>query len=119
MGAKAQENETYAKADTLTMQQLMADYVSQNKEIAEFRTYEITSIGLGATAGVMGIASMLWNTSRPMASKTLLIISGAAAIGSIAMSIMGYDKLKHDRLELTPDGFVVKLNKTEGKKTKK
>lgn len=109
IGAKAQTNQEPQTADTLTYQQLMADYVKLNHQIADFRKFEITSIGLGVGACGLGVVGALMSGSQPRTGKALLVVGGVVGIASLATCIIGYDKLKHDRLEVTPDGVIIKI----------
>ena len=109
LGAKAQTNQEPVAADTLTYQQLMADYVQLNHQIADFRKFEITSIGLGVGAAGLGVVGAMMMGSQERTGKALLVAGGIVGIASLATCIIGYDKLKHDRLELTPDGVVIKI----------
>ena len=44
----------------------------------------------------------------------MLIIGGVLSVASYTAAIVGYTKLKHNRLEITPNGMVIKLTpKTE------
>lgn len=112
LGAKAQQNEAYTASDTLTMQQLMADYVSLNNQTIQFRNYELTSIGLGTGAGLLAVGAYLLVDPDDMTpSYAMLAAAGIAGVASLVTSIVGYSKLKRDRLEITPKGIIIKLQK--------
>lgn len=114
VGAKAQHYEYTNHVDTLTMQQLMADYVDQTHQIAKFKSVELTGIGLGTAGALISVGSALVATKNPTASRTMLIIGGVLSVASYTAAIVGYTKLKHNRLEFTPNGMVIKLTpKTE------
>jgi hypothetical protein len=107
--AKAQHYEYVYNVDTLTMQQLMADYVNQTHEIASFRSMELVSVGTAGGAAVFALGSTLIAAKDPETSKILLVGAGLLSVASVATGIAGYVKLKHDRLEVTPQGVVIKL----------
>ena len=107
--AKAQHYEYINHVDTLTMQQLMADYVDQTHEIAKFKNVELTAIGIGTAGALMSASSALLAAKNPKASTTLLIMGGVLSVASYTAAIIGYTKLKHNRLEITPNGMVIKL----------
>lgn len=111
IGANAQNNDnpTEYNVDSLTYQQLMADYVSLNRQVMQFKTMQMSSICLGAGAGVLSVASVFISASDQGMSKIMLIAAGLAGAGSVVTSIIGYNKLKRDRLEVTPNGVVIKL----------
>ena len=112
ISAKAQSNQTYSEADTLTMEQLMADYVSLNNQVMQFRNYELTSIGLGAGAGLLAGGSYLFLAKGDNTTAYAMIgAAGALGVASLVTYIVGYTKIKRDKLEITPNGVVIKLNK--------
>ena len=112
ISAKAQENEAYVASDTLTYQQLMADYVSLNNQVMQFRNYELTGIGLSAGAGLLAVGSYFVMDPEDMTPSYAMIgAAGVAAVASLVTYIVGYTKLKRDRLEITPNGVVIKLEK--------
>lgn len=112
ISVKAQENEAYVASDTLTYQQLMADYVSLNNQVMQFRNYELTSIGLSAGAGLLAVGSYFLMDREDMTTSYAMIgVAGVAAVASLVTYIVGYTKLKRDRLEITPNGVVIKLEK--------
>ena len=112
IGAKAQQNEAYEASDTLTMQQLMADYVSLNNQVLQFRNFELTSIGLGAGAGLLAGGSVLFLSNEDKTTGyAMLGAAGVLSLASLVTYIVGYTKLKRDRLEITPNGVVIKLEK--------
>lgn len=114
ISAKAQQNEAYVASDTLTMQQLMADYVSLNNQVMQFRNYELTSIGLSAGAGLLAVGSYFVIDPEDMTPSYAMIgVAGVAAVASLVTYIVGYTKLKRDRLEITPNGVVIKLEKKQ------
>lgn len=111
ISAKSQENEAYVAPDTLTYQQLMADYVSLNNQVMQFRNYELTSIGLGAGAGLLAGGSYFFLAKGDNTTAYAMIgAAGALGVASLVTYIVGYTKIKRDRLEITPNGVVIKLN---------
>lgn len=112
ISAKAQSNQTYSEADTLTMEQLMADYVSLNNQVMQFRNYELTSIGFGAGASLLAGGSYFFLAKADNTTAyAMLGAAGALGVASLVTYIVGYTKFKRDRLEITPNGVVIKLNK--------
>ena len=112
ISAKAQQNEAYVASDTLTYQQLMADYVSLNNQVMQFRNYELAGIGLSAGAGLLaGGSFFFWNKDDNTTTYAMLGAAGALGVASLVTYIVGYTKIKRDRLEITPNGVVIKLNK--------
>ena len=67
VGAKAQHYEYTNHVDTLTMQQLMADYVDQTHQIAKFKSVELTGIGLGTAGALISVGCALVATKNPTA----------------------------------------------------
>jgi len=114
ISAKAQQNEAYVASDSLTYQQLMADYVSLNNQVVQFRNFELTSVGLGAGAGLLAGGSVFFlNGKDKTTGYAMLGAAGALGVASLVTYIVGYTKLKRDRLEITPNGVVIKLRHKE------
>ena len=114
IGAKAQQNEAYEASDSLTYQQLMAEYVSLNNQVIQFRNFELTSVGLGAGAGLLAGGSVFFLTGEDKTTGyAMLGAAGALGVASLVTYIVGYTKLKRDRLEITPNGVVVRLKHKE------
>lgn len=112
ISAKAQQNEAYVASDSLSYQQLMADYVNLNNQVMQFRNYELTSIGLSTGAGLLAVGSyFMMNEDDKTPAYAMLGAAGIASVASIVTYIVGYTKLKRDRLEITPNGVVIKLEK--------
>lgn len=111
ISAKAQENEAYVASDTLTYQQLMADYVSLNNQVMQFRTDELVSTGIGlAGAGLAAGGAYLYGKD-PENGQVLLICAGIACVTSLVWHIAGLAQIKRDRLKVTSNGVVIKLSK--------
>lgn len=127
----AQESTTSMKTDTLTAQQLLADYVSLNNQVAKFQKLEMASVwtGLAATALTAGsvlmsareTSEMLENAIQDHAapetgirtSQALQIAAGVVGVVSAALAIAGVTQLKRDRLEITPNGVVYRLGPSQ------
>lgn len=108
-GAKAQHYELSNHVDTLTYQQLAADYASLNRQLMDFKTYELVSGGFGVASTALSLGSALVATKNPEASRTMLIAAGVGGLVSVATWLIGYTKIKRDRLEVTPNGVIIKL----------
>lgn len=124
--AGAQEN-TSAKADTLTSRLLLADYVSLNNQVAKFHNLEMAAVwtGLASTALSFGSVMMTARETSEMlenamnghanvgqgmrTSQALQIAAGVAGVVSAALAIAGITQLKRDRMEITPNGVVYRL----------
>ena len=113
IGAKAQEKGEYYSADTLTYQQLMADYVSLNNQMIQFRNYELASVGLGIGSAALATGAYFMAKNDEKTAQVLLITAGAAGLASAITYIVGYTKIKRNRLEITPNGVVIKLTPYE------
>lgn len=113
IGAKAQEKAVYYSADTLTYQQLMADYVSLNNQMIQFRNYELASVGLGIGSAALATGAYFMAKNDEKTAQVLLITAGAAGLASAITYIVGYTKIKRNRLEVTPNGVVIKLTPYE------
>lgn len=109
LGAKAQHYELSNHVDTLTYQQLAADYASLNKQLMDFKTYELVSGGFGMASTALSLGSAFVATKNPEASRTMLIAAGVGGLVSVATWLIGYTKIKRDRLEVTPNGVIIKL----------
>lgn len=113
IGANAQQKEVYYSADTLTMQQLMADYVSLNNQVMQFRNYELASIGLGFGTSLLAVGGYFVKEKDPKTAQVMLIAAGVMGVSSIVTGIVGYTKIKRNRLEITPNGIIYKLTPYE------
>ena len=113
ISAKAQSNQTYYEADTLTMEQLMADYVSLNNQVMQFRNYELASIGLGFGSSLLAVGGYFVKDKDPKTAQVMLIAAGAMGVATIVTGIVGYTKIKRNRLEVKPTGIVYKLTPYE------
>ena len=113
ISANAQSNQTYYEADTLTMAQLMADYVSLNNQVMQFRNYELASIGLGFGSSILAVGGYFVKDKDPQTAQGMLIAAGAMGVATIVTGIVGYTKIKRNRLEVTPTGIVYKLTPYE------
>ena len=111
--AKAQDKGVYYSADTLTYQQLMADYVSLNNQMIQFRNYELASVGLGIGSAALATGAYFMAKNDEKTAQVLLITAGAAGLASAITYIVGYTKIKRNRLEITPNGVVIKLTPYE------
>ena len=109
LGANAQHYELSNHVDTLTYQQLAADYASLNRQLMDFKTYELVSGGFGVASTALSLGSALVATKNPEASRTMLITAGVGGLISVATWLIGYTKIKRDRLEVTPNGVIIKL----------
>ena len=109
MVANAQHYELANHVDTLTYQQLSADYVSLNKQLMDFKTYELVSAGFGFVSTGFSLGSALAAAKNPDASRMMLIIAGVGGVASVVTWLAGYTKIKRDRLEITPNGVIIKL----------
>ena len=103
----------YYSADTLTYQQLMADYVSLNNQMIQFRNYELASVGLGIGGAALATGAYFMAKNDEKTARVLLITAGAAGLASAITYIVGYTKIKRNRLEITPNGVVIKLTPYE------
>ena len=128
--AKAQEN-IPMNADTLSVQQLMADYVSLNNQVAKFHKLETASLWTGLASTALSVGSVLMSakeTSEMLenaihghatsnngkrTSQALQIAAGVAGVVSAALAIAGVTQLKRDRLEITPNGVVYRLGQSQ------
>lgn len=114
IGAKAQQNEAYVASDTLSYQQLLADYVNLNNQVLQFRNYELTSVGLTAGAALLAGGSYFFlNGDDKTPAYAMIGVAGAMGVASLVTYIIGYTKLKRDRWEITPNGVVIKLRHKE------
>lgn len=107
--ANAQHYELANHVDTLTYQQLAEDYVSLNKQLMDFKKYEVVSAGLGIATAACSLTSTLVAANNPDTSKTLLVIAGIGGVATVATWLAGYTKIKRNRLEVTPNGVIIKL----------
>ena len=106
--AKAQQ------IDTLSYRDLRAEIVSMNNQMQSFKDTELLSICVGLGGTGLATAGMLLKNDHPDAAIPVLIMGGVAGITSLAIHIIGYTEIKRDRLEMTPDGLVIKIG--NGKK---
>lgn len=109
ISAKAQQNEAYTASDTLTMQQLMSDYVSLNNQMMTFRTYELVSLGTGFAGAGLAAGGALLYSKDPENGKVLFICAGIAEVVSLVWHVAGLTQIRRNRLEVTPNGMVIKL----------
>jgi len=107
--ASAQHYELANHVDTLTYQQLAEDYVSLNKQLMDFKTYELVSGGFGIATAALSLTSTLTAAKNPDTSKALLIAAGIGGVATVATWLVGYTKIKRNRLEVTPNGVIIKL----------
>lgn len=130
ISAKAQQSDVYYSRDTLTIQQMMIDYATLNNQVRSFHNLElgglaVATIGIGTSFFAFMKASQLkseipLNTydrvelERKTKNVKILGYTGLAcyAVGAV-MQVAGICKLKRDRLEITPNGVVVKLTPYE------
>ena len=106
--AKAQQ------IDTLSYRDLRAEIVSMNNQMQTFRNTELLSTCVGLGGAGLATAGMLLKNNNSDAAMPVLIMGGVAGIVSLALHIIGYTEIKRDRLEMTPEGLVIKIG--NGKK---
>ena len=107
--AKAQSNQTTYLVDTLSYQQLRAEIVTMNNQIIKFRENELVSVGLGFGAAGFATAGAIMSYKNPGAGKGMYICAGVMGVTSLVWYVVGYAGLRRDRLEITPNGMVIKI----------
>ena len=130
ISAKAQQNGVIYSRDTLTIQQMMVDYATLNNQVRSFHNLELgglafTTVGIGTSFLGFMKASQLQseiplNTydrlelERKVKNMKIVGYTGLAfsIVGGI-MQVTGICKLKRDKLEITPNGVVIKLTPYE------
>ena len=115
--AKAQSNQTTYLVDTLSYQQLRAEIVTMNNQIIKFRENELVSVGLGFGAAGFATAGAIMSYKHPGSGNGLFICAGVMGVTSLVWYVAGYAGLRRDRLEITPNGMVIKI-KEKKKATK-
>ena len=113
ISAKAQQNEVYVASDTLTYQQLMADYVSLNNQVMQFRTDELISTGIGLAGAGLAVGGAYLYTKDHDNGTVLLICAGIAGVTSLVWHIAGLAQIKRNQLKVTPNGVVIRLSKKD------
>lgn len=126
MAAAQDLNSVYYEHDTITMQEMMIEMATLNNQIRSSRNMQLAGITTTLVGGgislysslqVANLAAQIPTTAyyideRDRKLKNAKIASwvgyGAIFIGQI-MWITGIAKLPHDRLEITPNGVIIKL----------
>lgn len=107
--AKAQTNETNYIVDTLSYRQLRAEIVNMNTQLQHFRNNELVAVGLGAGAAALSVAGLALSAKGNQYGMGLYMAAGVLGVASLVWYIEGYAGLKLNRLEITPDGMVIKI----------
>lgn len=126
MAAAQDLNSVYYEHDTITMQEMMIEMATLNNQIRSSRNMQLAGITTTLVGGGISLYSSLqvanlaaqtpttayYIDERDRKLKNAKIASwvgyGATFIGTI-MWITGIAKLPHDRLEITPNGVIIKL----------
>ena len=109
IGAKAQSYQVTYLVDSLSYKRLAADYVSLNNQVRNFRNDELVSLGTGAVSVGFATAGLLMAQKEPEAAKAMYFCAGITGITSLVWHIVGLAQLKRDRLEVAPNGVIIKL----------
>lgn len=108
------------------MQDLIADYAELNNRVDQFSGLELGGIALstlGASVAAFSsiqLANVMNETpmneydineqqSRKKTLTAVAIAGGACMVTGAILQITGFAKLKRDRLEITPNGIIIKL----------
>lgn len=112
--------------DTLTMQDLVADYANLNNRVDQFSGLELGGIALStlgasvATFSSIQLANVMNETpmneydineqqNKKKTFTAVAVAGGVCVVAGAIMQITGFAKLKRDRLEITPNGVIIKL----------
>lgn len=109
ISAKAQSNTVTYLVDSLSYKKLTADYVSLNNQVMRFRNDELASLGAGAVSVGFVTAGLLMAQKEPENAKAMYICAGVAGVTSLVFRIAGLAQIKRDRLEVAPNGVIIKL----------
>lgn len=124
--AAAQTPEKGYVRDTLTMQDLIADYANLNNRVDQFSGLELGGIALStlgasvATFSSIQLANVMNETpmneydineqqNKKKTFTAVAVAGGVCVVAGAIMQITGFAKLKRDRLEITPNGVIIKL----------
>ena len=126
MAAAQDLNSVYYEHDTITMQEMMIEMANLNNQVRSFHNLElggiaISTVGIGVSAysaarlaNLSGQVALNTYDRMELEKQTKNAKIGAWVGGSITviggiLQLCGICKLKRDRMEITPNGVIIKL----------